>query len=223
MIGGQIYGLSGRSIKPNYVAAVNSGVAGLGKRKEIADTEEYRKKTLALEAEKMAQNESLARDMLDAQEKETEQSNVIGLGQLGYKAYQGRQRDTALKEVLTGGGGTDKSGGSLSPSFSGNDTMKASDEAFTSETPSSFGLGSKASGIWEGVKGGASNWGDIAMGTGVGATLGASLGEKYISKNDTGRAIGGAVTAGALSYLSSGNPYTAALSSIFGGGLAALL
>jgi len=85
MIGGQIYGLSGRSIRPNYVAAVNSGVAGLGQRKEIADTEEYRKKTLALEAEKMAQNESLARDMLKAQEKETEQANVIGLGQLGYK------------------------------------------------------------------------------------------------------------------------------------------
>jgi len=223
MIGGQIYGLSGRSVKPNYVAAVNSGVAGLGKRKEIADTEDYRKKTLALEAERMAQNESLARDMLDAREKETEQSNVIGLGQLGYKAYQGRQRDNALKEVLSGGGGTDKSGGSLTPSFSGEDTMKASDEAFTSETPSSFGLGSKSSGVWEGIKGGASNWGDIAMGSLAGATIGANLGEKYISKNDTGRAIGGAVTSGALSYLSSGNPYTSAISALFGGALGALL
>lgn len=221
----QYYGLTGRKIKPDYVGVVNAGTKYLPQKKELADTEEYRNKMLALDAESLAQNERFAKDTLKAREKETEQSTLIGLGQLGMKANQGRTRDAALKEVLTGGGGG-KAPGAISPDVSGSTSSALIPDGDNTRVSSNYGLGgaSKAgNGIWEGLKGGASNWGDIAMGTMAGATVGAKLGEKYISKNDTGRAIGGAVTSGALSYLSSGNLYTSAISSIFGGALAALL
>lgn len=237
MIGGQFYGLSGRKIKPDYVGVVNAGARNLPAQKAIedeeayrtktlADTEAYRNKSFALEADRMAREEKLARDTLEANEKASEKSNLIGLGQLGLSAYQGNKRDNALKEVLTGGS-SGKTSGSVTPTVSGDSTSQSSFDAeqnsLSPDSGGSMGLGtSSGSGIWEGIKGGASNYGDIAMGTLAGATIGSKLGEKYIDDTDLGRAAGAALTSGALSYLSSGNLYTAAISSIFGGALGAL-
>ena len=234
----QYYGLTGRKIKPDYVGVLNAGARNLPAQKQIADEEAYRTKTLAdteayrdksfaLEADRMAQEEKLARDTLKANEKESENATYIGLGQLGVSAFQGRKRDAALKEAITGGGSSGKTSGSVAPTVSG-DTSAGGKESLIPDGDNTrtgtMGLGSStpSTGVWEGIKGGASNWGDIAAGTLAGATVGSKLGEKLIDDTDLGRAAGAALTSGALSYMSSGNLYTAAISSIFGGALGAL-
>jgi len=219
MINMQPYAVTGRKYRPNYVDIINTERAYLPRRKELKDLEEYRNKTLGLEATRIANETQMARDTLEANKKSSDTSAMIGLGQLGASAYQGRTRDEKLSAMLGKGGGKDVPGSvvpTVGPSSSGTPGIGQGDYG---GTVGEGGPGTTMDSVWSGLKGGAKNWGSIASGALVGGTVGAGLGEKYVpfGGQKERRAIGGAATAGALSYLSSGDPYSAAISALFGG------
>ena len=210
----QAFGLTGRKIRPDYVGVINTNAQYLPRKKELADLEAYRNKTLDLETRRLSADEQLSRDTLEANKKSSDTANLIGVGQLGVSTYMGAQRDKKLDEIIAGGGGGGKTApGSVAPE------MKTGTEGWDDISPSTTAPAPAKTDLWSGLKGGASNWGTIASSSLVGGTVGAGLGEKVLGKNTSSRVIGGAVTSGALSYLSSGDPYTAALSAIFGGAL----
>uniref|UniRef100_A0A6M3JG40 Uncharacterized protein n=1 Tax=viral metagenome TaxID=1070528 RepID=A0A6M3JG40_9ZZZZ len=221
---------AGRIRRPDYVGVINANTAYLPKKKELADLETYRNRTLDLgnknldlETIRVAEDQRLARDTLEANKKSSDTANLVGLGQLGVSSFQGAQRDKKLDEIIagSGGGGSKAVTGTVAPepveSVSGSGPQQF-DEPYKAGGASVATAAPKTD-FWSGLKGGASNWGNIASSTLVGGTVGAGLGEKVLGKNASSRVIGGAVTAGGLSYLSSGDPYTAAISAIFGGAL----
>ena len=216
----QSYGTTGRKYRPNYVGAINAMTPYLPRKKELADLEAYRNKTLGLETRRLDTETGFVEDTLEANKKASDTASMIGLGQLGVSAYQGRKRDEGLKEVLSGGGGGKDVSGTVTPDLATAGTGYRGDLGGEGIVPGTTPTPAKT-GFWSGLKGGASNWGNIAASSLVGGTVGAGLGEKYvpIGGRKEKRIIGGAVTAGGMSYLSSGDPYTAALSAIFGGAL----
>ena len=219
----QYYGLTGRKIRPNYVEAINASTKYLPREKALKDEEDYRTKSLNLQTKRIDEETRLAQDAIDANREASDRSAMIGLGQLGVSTYQGAQRDKKLDEILSGGG--DKTAtGTVTPE------VVASDKGSIGGEKYDMAAGLKPSDtapaktdFWSGFKSGASKWGPIATGAIVGGTAGADLGKKWvpIGGEKEKRIIGGAATAGALSYLASGDPYTAAISAIFGGGLGA--
>ena len=216
MINMQPYAVTGRKYRPNYVDIINTERAYLPRRKELKDLEEYRNKTLGLEATRIANETQMARDTLEANKKSSDTSAMIGLGQLGASAYQGRTRDEKLSAMLGEGGSGKDVSGAVTPAVVSDKSFGAlgGEDFIPGKTDASF-----TDNVWSGLKGGAKNWGSIASGALVGGTVGAGLGEKYVpfGGQKERRAIGGAATAGALSYLSSGDPYSAAISALFGG------
>ena len=221
----QSYGLTGRIRKPDYVGVINANALYLPKKKELADLEAYRTKTLDFENRRLTAEQQLAKDTLEANKKSTDTSNLIGLGQLGVSSYQGAQRDKKLDEIISGSGSGKEVAGTVTPTSPTAGTGDIGDTNPFGPSAENYGGGKSIGSISEnagktdfmfGLKGGASNWGNIISSSLVGGTVGAGLGEKVGGKNTISRAIGGGVTAGALSYLSSGDPYTAGLSAIFG-------
>jgi len=215
----QSFGLTGRKYRPNYVGAINAMTPFLPQKKALKDEAAYRTKTLDFEKRRLDTETRFSQDTLDANKKAADTSAMIGMGQLGVSAYQGRKRDEGLKEVLSGGGGKEVSG-TVTPTAMGKDGGAVKDyDMAAGAGPSSSAVGKTD--FWSGLKGGAKNYGNIISSSLVGGTVGAGLGEKYvpIGGKKEKRIIGGAATAGALSYLSSGDPYTAGLSAIFGGAL----
>lgn len=220
----QYYGLTGRKYKPDYVGVINANTRYLPAKKSLADEEAYRKRSLDLTSRSIDQSNQLGRDVLEQNQKSADTSALIGLGQLGYSAKTGRARDEKLLNMLEGGGGTEKApSGTAAPEtvsgMQGVDTAK--DTIMDPGTYATPTVAAKPGGFMSGLTQGASNWGDIGMSSLVGGTVGAGLGEKYVpfGGRSTRRAIGGAATSGLLSYLSSGDPYTAGISALLGGGL----
>jgi len=228
----QTYALTGKRRKPDYVGVINANTPYLPRKKELADLEAYRSRTLDLETRRLKSEEQLARDALEANKKATDTSSLIGLGQLGISTYTGAERNKKLNEIIAGSGvDTGKTvAGTVAPTAptAGTGDIGDTNPFGPSASGDSFG-GGKAIGsisenagktdFWSGLGKGASNWGNIASSSLVGGTVGAGLGEKIFGKNTSSRVIGGAAVAGGLSYLSSGDPYTAGLSAIFGGTL----
>ena len=224
----QYYGSTGRKYKPDYVGVINANRALLPTIKSLKDEENYRNRLYSLETNRLSQNEQLAKDQLKSSEKASDTSALIGLGQLGYNARAGRLREEGLKQTLSGGETAGKAPGTVQPTV----TPEAGGSPLTFDEPYKGGGGAaavadagKSTDFLSGLKTGASNWGDIAMGAAVGGTVGAGLGEKYVPIGGTRekRIIGGAATSGLLSYLSSGDPYTAGISALFGGSIGGFL
>lgn len=223
MINMQQYAVTGRRYRPNYVDIIEAEKRYLPQRKALRDEQIYRDKNFALSERELAEDTRLGREALEANQKASDTSALIGLGQLGTSAYQGRTRDAKLSALLAegGGGGKDVTG-VVAP------TVSPTNYPENSISPGA-GVGTEGlkptDGIWSGIKGGAKNWGSIASGALVGGTVGAGLGEKYVPFGGKAerRTIGGAATAGALSYLSSGDPWTAGISAIFGGAIGRIM
>lgn len=228
----QNYALTGRKTRPDYVGVINANLGYLPRKKELADTEEYRKNLLALEEkgldideQRIANETQLAKDALEANKKSSDTANLIGLGQLGASTYMGAKKNKEVKKILdvaSGGGGGKSVTGTVPSSYGESDAKigaggYAADVATTPAVPTA--AAPKTTDFWSGVKGGAKDIGTIAASSLVGGALGRQLGEKYvpIGGQKEKRIIGGAATAGALSYLSSGDPYTAGISALLGG------
>ena len=221
----QFYGLTGRKTKPNYVDIINAQTPYLSRKKAIKDEEAYRNKVLALQESELSQTSVLARERLEAEKKASTRAMGIGLGQLGIETYTGRKRDQELKAIIegaTGGKGAatttpSKAAYGLSDAYDASGNFAADIGDKLNIKPSFFskeGITDVSS--W---KAGLSKWGPIAVGALTGGTVGAELGEKFLpfGGERERRIIGGAATAGGLSYLASGDPYTAAISTLLGG------
>lgn len=231
MINPQTYGLTGgpgRKYRPNYVDIIEARKKFLPQKKALADEENYRNRSFALDERTLEENARIARETLEANKKSADTSSLIGLGQLAITSKQGFDKDKKLNDIISGGGGGKGATGTVTPTSPTAGTGDIGDTNPFGPSADNYGGGKAIGSIsenagktdyWSGLKGGASNWGNITSSSLVGGTVGAGLGEKVFGKNTSSRVIGGAVTAGALSYLSSGDPYTAALSAIFGGSL----
>lgn len=202
----QAYGLTGRKRKQDYVGEIEARRPYLAYKKEQADTEAYRNKVLALQSDK-----------IKADEKAATRASVIGLGQLGMSTYFGKKRDDALEEIISGSG-KDVVKGAVAPTLSGADPTGTG----PGMVPMELGGTAKTPGFMSSLKSGASNWGTIAGSSLSGGAAGGELAARFFGDNTLTRAAGGAVVAGGLGYLASGDPYTAGISALFGGGIASL-
>ena len=217
----QAYGLTGRKIRPNYVDVINSDVKYLPQKKALKDEQDYRNRSLALTEENMRLNEGLAKDQLDYRKGEDTKASVVGLGQLALETDRGFKKDKALTAMLEGGGG--KATGGVEPAVMGDKSLGAlgGEDFVPGKTDASF-LSKEGLTNAEGWKQGASNWGPIIGSSLTGGTVGADLAAKAFGDNTATRVLGGAATSGLLSYLASGDPYTAAISFLGGGAVGGL-
>ena len=201
----QAYGLTGRRYSPNYVSMIEAERRYLPEKYRLREEKAYRDKSLRL-----------AEDRLEAEKDAATKSQLIGLGNLGLSTYMGMKRDKGVRDLIenTGFG-------------AGEATPSATPSAGTGK-PGSFGPSSEygptatqevGSNVFGSLK---SNWLPIAGTAVAGGPIGGELAAKYFGDNTITRAIGGGVVAGGLGYLSTGDPYAAGISALFGGGLAAL-
>jgi len=192
----------------------------LPRKKALADEEKYRGDVLGLQRLQMDESRRFSEDQLNEQERQGTISSAVGLGNLALSAKQGADRTKSTKEILDvvhGGGGTAQSG-TIKPEIDiAKDTVM---EPGSYATPTVTG---GSTDFLTGLKEGASKWGDIATGALAGGAIGSELASKAFGKNTTTKVLGGAAGAGLLSYLSSGDPYTAGISAIFGGTLGGFL
>ena len=204
----QSFGLTGRRSRPDFVGSINARTPFLGTKKRLEDEEEFRNRTLALQAKRIASEEGLARDRLEAGKKASTTASAIGLGEVGLSSFLGRRRDEKLAEIISGGGG--RAEGAATPSgdfeFGGGGGFGDFD-----------GITESSGGFIPSLTKGAKNFGSIFASSITGGTAGAVLGERIGGENTLSRVAGGAITSGALGYLASGDPYTAGLSALFGG------
>jgi len=212
----QAYGVSGRRPRrKNFVDIINARLdAGtLARKKDIADTAAHRDQILSLERESLAETSRFNREQLQQSKDAATRSALIGLGQAGLAAQKTGRENSAIRKIIEGTGGGEGPGakGAIGAAKIGGatDTGSGVRSMLTKDGITNISN-------W---KTGASNWGDILSGTLAGGTAGAQVGEKI----GIGRVAGGALASGALSYLSSGDPYTAAISFGLGGALGSIM
>lgn len=201
----QTYALTGKKRPTAYLDILNAEVPTLATKKSIADEKVYRDKTLALEAQRQEDHRRISAEELDHAKKAAKTSTLVGLGQMGAAAHFGAKRDKQLLDTINSGGKS--KGGNPGTALTGGGTGGA---APTTEAPEF--LSKEGAGDVSNWKEGAKNWGDLAAGLGA-SVIGAELGDQL----GIGRTAGGAAAGGLVSYLSSGDPYTATINAVLGG------
>jgi len=81
----QMYAVSGRKMDPNYTAIINSQTPYLLGMKRQQAEDDLAKRSLALKEQELIQNEQLAREEMEQNQKQTKKANLLGVANLGLR------------------------------------------------------------------------------------------------------------------------------------------
>ena len=103
----QMYATTGRKLSPDYTAIINSQTPYLLGMKRQEKMDELTQRDLALREQQMLQNEELARQEMEENQKQTRKANLLGLANLGLKgglaAYENLPEVKGVVDKAVGG------------------------------------------------------------------------------------------------------------------------
>lgn len=219
----QMTAVTGRRLKPNYVAAINEQSMYLPTLKRVQKEDELAQRALDLQQseltlseENMLRNEALEREQLEEAKKQARIGNLISVGNLGLKTGMGvygimddEKKEGAKKAVggLLGKTGTSVESGAEAPANYFD--FKSSPDFLSSEGAGSWGN-------WGEALGGYEPW----AGAGIGSLAAKTIGKD--KSTGTKALIGGAAGGLASGIMSGFDPYKTIIGGLlggFGGGL----
>ena len=110
----QMYAVSGKKVDPNYTAIINSQTPYLLGMKRQQAEDDLAKRSLALKEQELMQNEQLAREEMEQNQKQTKKATLLGVANLGLKGGM-----AAYENVPAFKGVVDKAIGGVKGLFSG--------------------------------------------------------------------------------------------------------
>jgi len=103
----QMYAVSGKKVDPNYVSIINSQTPYLMSMKRQQAEDDLAKRSLALKEQELIQNEQLAREEMEQNQKQTKRANLLGVANLGLRgglgAYENIPEVKGVMDKAVGG------------------------------------------------------------------------------------------------------------------------